>query len=255
VIDFYRLKKAVGNMAFDSYRNEHVICVVSGMGPINMAAATAWAAAHFAQNNVISWINIGVAGHRNLAIGTPVLAGRVSQVDNPDALYPVPLIKHSFDICDVVSQYHENTDYDKKALYDLEAYAYLHSASRFSALELCQCFKIVSDNTETAPNRDKARISRLIAQHMSAFDSYAQKLIELGGKLASELLNEVDYQRFISLAHFTQTQQVQLKKVLTGLQVYDESLDHVYNNVNQITHSKQILSQLQHDLHHRSEQL
>ena len=42
IIDYYRLKKDPAENAFDVYQDERIACVVSGIGGINMAAATAW---------------------------------------------------------------------------------------------------------------------------------------------------------------------------------------------------------------------
>ena len=45
VIDFYRLKKSHDDNAFDLYRGDKMACIISGIGKLASAAASAWIAA------------------------------------------------------------------------------------------------------------------------------------------------------------------------------------------------------------------
>ena len=62
VIDFYRLKKSHDGNAYDLYRGEDMVCIVSGPGKLASAAATAWIAAQEQSAGSLAWINLGVAG-------------------------------------------------------------------------------------------------------------------------------------------------------------------------------------------------
>ena len=44
VIDYYRLKKSHDDNAFDLYRGDDMLCIISGVGKIASAAACAWIA-------------------------------------------------------------------------------------------------------------------------------------------------------------------------------------------------------------------
>jgi len=255
VIDFYRLKKLSHPSEFDCYRHADILCVVSGIGAINMAAATAWSAALFAQNQSTAWINLGVAGHKDLAIGTTTIASKISQVDQPASIYPVPLTRHALTLMPVESQHMENRDYTDQVVFDLEAYAFIKIASRFSPLELCQCIKIISDNTNSPPTRDKAWISELVARSMHDIDDFARALSTITDEYALQGLADNYLQRFLGLAHFTQTQQIQLKKVLPALQAFDPSLDNSHQSVAHLNQAKKILEMLQQNLHWHCEQL
>ena len=223
VIDYYRLKKAPAERAFDVYQNQHIACVVSGIGGINMAAATAWSAAHFNDSSPACWINLGIAGHKSLAVGELVVAGQITQANNPHAIYPVPLLKHRHPLKPVISHPHEQSQYVDEALCDMEAYAFIHTASRFSPLELCQSLKIISDNAQTGPDRNKARISQLIHARIEDIAEFADQLSLLATQYAEQSLATGQLKRFLSLAHFTRSQQIQLKKLLLGLRLHDQS--------------------------------
>ena len=255
VIDYYRLKKAQAEGAFDVYHNQHTACVISGIGGINMAAATAWAAAHFTNPSPSCWINLGVAGHRSLAVGELVLAGQVSQAGNPHSIYPVPLLKHRYPLKPVISHQHEQIEYDDEALCDMEAYAFIHTAGRFAPLELCQGLKVISDNAENAPDRNKARISQLIHARIAEITGFADQLRLLAAQHAEQSLAAEQLQRFLARAHFTRSQQIQLKKLLLGLRLHDQNLDLSLQSIGHLADSRQILHQLELQLHRQSEQL
>ena len=255
IIDRYHLKKITQSNIFDCYQNNAVFCVVSGMGAINMAAATAWCAAQFAQNTSPVWINLGIAGHLDLDIGTTILASQVRQVGQNNRIYPITLTRTTMTRMPIESQQAENVEYDDKFIYDLEAFAFVKTASRFSPLEWCHCIKVISDNSSTPPTRDKARISELITRSMPAIDAFAQALLEIHTDHMQRTLTAHQLHRFLDLAHFSQTQRVQLKKSLLALLAYDPSLDTYHQSVSDFKQAHQILGSLERDLHRLSEQL
>ena len=249
VIDRYRLRKSTRYVSFDLYHNDDVTCVVSGVGDLNMAAACAWTAALLRDRKGLCWVNLGTAGHKDLAAGTALLASKIDQAGRHAAIYPVPLIKYPFQALPIISLTGESVEYDEGVLFDMEAYAFVHSASRFSPLELCQSIKIVSDNSSTPPARDKARTSRLIAGNMPAIAAYAAALQELATDFAHQSIAAEQMQPFVALAHFTQSQRIQLRKTLLGLRTADPELGEAYAAARQLDTAKQILDALQRRLH------
>ncbi len=255
LIDRYRLQKHHGQTAFDVYQQQDIAVVVSGIGALNMAAATAWAAAYLDSSPSNGWINLGVAGHRSLAVGELRVASKVSAAGDKHFIYPVPLARQQLPLAPLVSHPQPQTSYPDDALCDMEAYAFIHTASRFAPLELCQSLKIISDNAQHKPHRDKAVISQLIHDRIDDIVDFAGQLMELAAQHAQQKLPTEQLQRFLALAHFTQTQQVQLKKLLLGLRLHDHNLDQSLQSIDQLVDSRQILRQLEQQLHWQSEQL
>lgn len=255
LIDYYRLQKHHGQTSFDVYQQQDIAVVVSGIGALNMAAATAWAAAYFDSDAKGCWINLGVAGHQSLTVGELLVASKVSAAGETHAIYPVPLPKQQLPLAPVISHPQPQTSYAADALCDMEAYAFIHTASRFTPLELCQSLKIISDNAEHKPHRNKSVISQLIHKRIDDIVGFAGQLMELAAEHAQQQLPTAQLQRFLTLAHFTQTQQVQLKKLLLGLRLYDHNLDQSLQSIARLVNSRQILRQLEQELHWRSEQL
>ncbi len=182
VIDFYRLKKNTDSNAFDLYQLNDIACIVSGIGDLNMAAACAWAASRFEHDNPC-WINLGIAGHKSLTPGTTLLANQVYRKDNAQAIYTVPLVEHNFTSACVISLPGEQTDYHPDAAYDMEAYAFLNSCRHFTMLELCASIKVISDNADNPPVRDKAHISQLFADNIQAIADYATRLQQVADNI------------------------------------------------------------------------
>ncbi len=176
VIDFYRLKKSPTKTDFDLYSNNNISCIVSGMSADKMIRAIQWGNNLFQQHHKISWINLGIAGHKNLPVGTAVLIKQASLSDNTEILETQTEIKHHFESKPIISIIQENTDYKDDYLFDMESHAFFKITSTLSPSEQCQSIKIISDNSETAPPRSKEKISNLIAGNMKQISEFAQNL-------------------------------------------------------------------------------
>ncbi len=176
VIDFYHLEKANEKSAFDFYSNQEVICVVSGIGLQKMTEASNWAETRFRQKEKHYWINIGIAGNKYLATGTTVVASQITLVNQDISLPTAPPKNHIFIERTIISLTEEKTDYDETALFDMEAYAFMLNVIKFTTLEHIQIIKVISDNKDVPPDRNKKRISNLIANNMKAITQFAFQL-------------------------------------------------------------------------------
>ncbi len=85
-------------------------------------------------------------------------------------------IKHSFESKPIISITDEKTEYHEDFLFDMETHAFVKTVSTFSPLHLCQSIKVISDNSESPPTRNKAKISQLIADNMPQIHEFANLL-------------------------------------------------------------------------------
>ena len=217
VIDFYRLKKLPEHHAFDLYQNDKMICIISGIGKVAVAAACAWVAALNREQASMAWINIGIAGSAQDAIGTALWINKISDSDTGRSSYPVPMIETTLKPTQCLTLGEASNEYHSQYLFDMEASAFFDTATRFSSAELVQCIKIVSDNQEEKTGRDKVRVSQLVAQNIEPLTQFAQSLQAQNERLAEIFIDPSDWQKFINQAHFTQTQKSELRKSLTFL--------------------------------------
>jgi adenosylhomocysteine nucleosidase len=225
VIDFFRLKKSHDHHAFDIYQRDNMCCIVSGIGKLNAAAATAWIAALHQQSRSIAWINIGTAGSKSYDIGSAWSINKITDIESGHCYYPVPLISSQLPAKHCHTHNQPDNQYHSQALSDMEASAFFGTAARFSSAELIHCIKAVSDNCDTPCSRNKNEVSQLIQQNISAITEFSQALTELNQQVAQMGVSEVDWQRFLTLAHFSQTQKTQLKRCLRFLLSQGDSID------------------------------
>ena len=242
VIDYYRLKKAASYHAFDLYQNQDMACVISGMGKTAVAAATGWVAALFHDRSDKTWINLGSAGAASDLVGELFWVDKIT--DQSDrGFFPVPTFKHDLPSRSCLTLDEPSTEYPDDFLLDMEASAFFATATRFSSAELAHCLKVVSDNQDHPQSRDKATISQLIQNQISSITSFADKLKVLGENLSQYEIDATTWKAITEQAHFSQTQQIQLRNTLRFLQTRMHK-DNLVTEVNGLSNSRDILSKL-----------
>lgn len=211
VIDFYRLKKSHDDTAFDLYRGDGMLCIISGTGKIASAAACAWIAAKYQQEASITWINLGTAGSAQQEIGAAFLLNQVIDADSGHRHYPAPCARSILPgyACLTLSQ--ASNDYRQDYLFDMEASGFMYSSLRFSSAELTQCIKVVSDNEIRQTGKNRQQVSDLIYLNIESIDRLANALIELNNEIARFAIPAESWQELTSLAHFSQTQKNRLR--------------------------------------------
>ena len=227
VIEYYRLKKSHQDRAFEIYRGDDMVCVISGIGKLASAAASAWIAARYQHEASLAWINLGVAGAAQHDIGTIFQLNKIVDADSGQSYYPAPTStpKLAGNTCLTLSQ--PGYDYRDDCLFDMEASGFICSALRFSSAELIRSLKIVSDNRREQTGRNRQQVSDLIRQHIESIDHQARDLIALDSEIAALEISPESWQRLITMAHFSQTQKNRLRvlwRYLSNRDLSSESL-------------------------------
>lgn len=211
VIDFYRLKKSHDDTAFDLYRGDDMVCIISGTGKVASSAACAWLAARYIDAASLAWINLGTAGAALHDVGAIFSLHQVIDADDGRRFYPAPASGEELagNACMTLSQ--PSDDYREDYLFDLEASGFMYASLRFSSAELIKSIKIVSDNERQKTGRNRQGVSDLVHRHIACIDREARALNALNHEVAA-LLPEADgWQRLTSMAHFSQTQKNRLR--------------------------------------------
>lgn len=255
VIDFYRLKKSRADEAFDVYRNDDMVCVISGPGKLASAAASAWVAARVTPGPPPLWINLGTAGAADHELGTPFLLHQVVDADSGQRYYPVmpekPSIERHAGLC--LSQ--PSTEYRADYLFDMESSGFMQAALRFSSAELIRSLKVVSDNRHTQTGRDRQRVSDLIQQTIGCIDAQARALSALGEQvLALETAPEA-WDAVNALARFSETQRARLRVLLRYLLNRQHHVDDLIEALGPLESSGTMLRALEQMCRRDSERL
>lgn len=255
VIDFYRLKKSHEDNAFDLYRGDNMACIVSGIGKLASAAATAWIAARHDSTASIAWINLGIAGAATDELGAIFALNQVIDADSDQRYYPAPGADSALPGCTCLTLSQASDDYRENTLFDMEASGYLYSALRFSSAELTQCIKIVSDNRDHKTGKNRTRVSALIHQHIELIDQQATALMTLNQEMTALAIPNESWQQLTSLTHFSQTQKNRLRVLWRYLINRDFSAEQLLQLLGACASSKAIIEVLEQLSYQDSESL
>ncbi len=177
LIDYYRLQKnSDQSLPHRLYQREDIYCIVSGIGLQNMQQAMQFAQDEIKPSAQAHWINLGIAGHRDLALGTLLQITECTSANQP---LPIKLTKRNFsgiDSAPIISVSNQTIDYPQQHLVDMEAWTFAQHCQTHNISDRCHCLKVISDNANHTPNRDKARISRLIDKNISDISDFAAHL-------------------------------------------------------------------------------
>ena len=196
------LKKQMVSGSFELFTNDNCALLVSGMGKVRAAAATAAACTRlFPDRRDFFILNIGIAGSATTPIGT--LCSVVKCIDRSSAreYYPDMIVQQPGQ--EVVLETHETpvTDedlvLDNSHLVDLEGSALFEAARMFSNASRIQSFKVVSDKLKCSiPSR--SFISDLIEGILDSVCEFIDE-IQSASFLQSDVLSGADKEKLNAL--------------------------------------------------------
>lgn len=139
----FRLRQAVQAGGLRIYRNDAITLAVTGMGRLAAATAVGFLAAG---GSASAWLNVGIAGHHQAAVGTPLVAHRIDDQATGQCWFPPLVFTPPCATDTLTTADRPHTDYAVPGLCDMEAAAMVAAAARFAPLELIHSLKVVSDN-------------------------------------------------------------------------------------------------------------
>lgn len=177
LVDHYRLRRDTDNGPFRLYRGEQTACVVSGVGQRAMRTATEWSAWLAQPGAPVVRINLGIAGHAELDIGTLRLAESFGRADSTTALANALPVTTAIDSLPLISYDQPQELYPEHAMIDMEAYGFAVSAQLLADPKWRQSLKVISDNAGKPATRDKNAVSNLLAAQMDNIDRFARDML------------------------------------------------------------------------------
>lgn len=213
LIDYWRLK-AVRERPLRVFGDHRLRVVISGVGSHASAAAVGFSAGlHEARSDDI-WLNLGIAGHRSHALGTPLLAARVSHHGRDGAWYPSLLFTAPCAIAELITHDHPVTDLPPRALCDMEAAGFMAATSRIAAGDLVQVVKVVSDNVESGlEGIERVRVHALMLAALPTVLTLIARLREVAARLPLTT-DHSGAAALLARWHFTHAQTTQLRQLL-----------------------------------------
>ncbi len=220
LVDFFRLTHHSQSSLFPVYVNQEqeISLTITGVGKLSAAAAAVHTHALFGAKTNDIWLNVGVAGHRDYAIGAAFLAHRIEDADSGQCWYPQIVIDTKLPSADLLSLSQPCTDYCEQ-LYDMEAAGFYHSVSRIGTAELCHSIKLVSDNQANPAHRLTGKaISQLLADKLEVISGFITQLRPLASELGRPDIAE-NFSHITGRWHFTHYQKKELERLLQRWQL------------------------------------
>jgi nucleoside phosphorylase len=172
LIECYALVRTSQGEPFRVYENpgRGLRLIVTGLGKMTAAAAAGYLFALGGNRRDEAWLNAGIAGHRDLPLGTPCLAHEVVDRASETSWYLPSVLDVACPTDRIYCVDQPETVYADGGLYDMESAGVVATCTRFAASELVQFVKIVSDNRDSPvaepprTRRAKCRAGKMVRE-------------------------------------------------------------------------------------------
>ncbi len=239
------------------FLGERVALTVSGIGKLSSASAVGYLAGLLGVPRSTAWLNFGIAGHHDLEIGTLLLAHRVVDQTSSRCSYPAVISAlaeamskgmpggRASGTAEIRTVDDAEREYQTDALYEMEAAGFMAATSRLSSAELVHVAKVVSDNTESPPERlDKHRIESIVSEVADRIAALTTTLADRAAELRALELPPASIDVYTSRLRFTLSQRRQLEQQLRRWRAFDPDSTLVLEDLDSMTGCRQVLSEL-----------
>lgn len=177
LISHLQLERFTDRVPLAVHRRSDLALAVAGVGKEAMRVAIDTLAKAVPSDTPPVWLNVGVAGHRQHEIGTPVLAAAVIDSETGDQYLLSPPEGVHLQTAEVRTVSHVETKYELDCLYEMEASAFCGRTFDLTRVALIQVLKIVSDNRRTGTLCVSARqVQGLIEDNLPGVDRLISSL-------------------------------------------------------------------------------
>ncbi|MGR8980478.1 MAG: hypothetical protein ACU84H_10365 [Gammaproteobacteria bacterium] len=212
-VDHFMLRKDTPVKPFSVYANDSICLTVTGIGKCAMAAGVAHTLALFPSTDKPVMLNLGVAGHRDHALGRVFLIDKITDGDSGKNYYPPIVFSPPCSTAAIKTSSTPQLNYDHSDLCDMEASAFYETATRFASAELVQSLKVISDNQASPAEKINPRqASFLIADQLSTIEKILTELSRLSGQIT--VTEPAGFSELALRYHFTVSERLLLKKQL-----------------------------------------
>ena len=219
LIEHYGLARRSGPGSLAVYERDDMRLIISGIGKFAAANAVGYLAAA-CQNDSAAWLNLGIAGHRELALGTMRYIDIINEAATGNSLYPALVFKSQCAGAALCTVDQPETTFADDALYDMEGYGYFAAATKFASVERVQLLKIVSDNGAADINKiDRRSIAEMITTNLDAIDAFVVAYREALARDDAAYLSAT--QNIIDSFTLTASQQVLVREGIRRLYALD----------------------------------
>ncbi len=196
IIRLFNMKKVETHSSFQIYASKEAghALIISGIGAIKSAAATAYLKAQLDIESYAAWINLGIAGYYKEPIGKFFQAVKVYSQERNRTFFPGFRFSKKVAGASLLTLNKTEKIYEQPLLYDMEASGFCEIASKFSCNELVFVFKIVSDTPESSTKKITGKT--------------VEELVEVNLLILKGLLSEIEKLSKIEMNRLTLPEEV-----------------------------------------------
>jgi len=219
LIDHLDLKKVEGAQlpCFQSDEHNLVIC---GMGKAWARQGAEYLIAQQEEKN-LPWLNLGIAGHGSLDLGTAFLAGKIEDDESKEVFFPPLIFRQDLPVSPLISCKEPSSKYLPEYGYDMEAHAFYKALAGHSLRELIQVVKIVSDNPCSPLEQVNPKMaSKWIEQNIESVLQLVREMEKCREEIRTNPEVEDLHQELLSFHHFSVTRRHQLHDLVRHLHAH-----------------------------------
>jgi len=214
LIDYYKLS-ADTDSAFTVFSNQNIKLIIAGIGKVSTAAAMAYLYARDEERKCVGWLNVGIAGHKNLSIGSLLNINKITDAVSALNWYPARLPNIDCKTLSCITVDMPVDAYENQSVYEMEASAFMATALRFSPNELIQVLKIISDNEDNhLENINKSMIKELVMKNIEGINAVVTVMQQQIHEFSAIYGEDELYIKCIEKWHFSQYQRNVLQRLL-----------------------------------------
>ena len=166
-------------MGFDLWEGDEARLVISGLGRVASAAATAYLGA-LGQGVDSVWMNVGVAAHRQLEIGEAIVAHKLVEAATGRSWFPRLIPEPTLPTATVCTVDRPIESPQDDRVYEMEATGFFATATRWAGAEIVACVKVISDHgVATGRSLDRRQVSELIEANAAKILAYGRTMVAL----------------------------------------------------------------------------
>ena len=216
IISHFNLVKRNSTL-FKIYSNQdHSIrLIISGVGYSASSRSTKQLASVSEASISTAWLNIGIGGHKNLPLGTAILAHKITDPQMERSWFPQIVFDPQCLTASVKTFENPVFNYPNNDVVEMEASGFYSAAESYSTREMVHCMKIISDNLQSPAGKiTAAMVDKLISRNLSIIKELVRKLQFLSMEEEKRTSDPPFFQECHSRWRFTVTQTHQLKNLL-----------------------------------------
>jgi adenosylhomocysteine nucleosidase len=175
LLSLFNLHQQQAPEPFRLYVGERTRLLLSGVGKKAAIAAVEYLQITFPET--ATWLNLGIAGHAHLPVGTPLLANRITDAETGQTWEPSFFFDPPCTTSELITVDQPEDRYPEPCAYDMEASGFFQAARNYAPADRVHCLKVVSDTPETPHRHISGKmIGELITDHLNLTDELIIRL-------------------------------------------------------------------------------